>query len=228
MKAIERIFGVGGVVLLAISIALGVHTHRFIADSVEDDGIVMDLKMSRSSDSTTWRPEVSFEAADGRTYRFVSNSGSNPPAYQRGESVVVLYHPDSPEKARIRGFFSLWGGVAICGLLGVIFAGVGFGVIGYRYMSARRARHLRAHGRRIETTFQGVEQNTSVRVNGRSPFRIITQWQSPTDGKVHVFHSSNLWFDPTDHITRRSLTVYIDPQNPRRYAMDTDFLPKLA
>lgn len=228
MKAIERIFGLAGVVLLVISIGLGVHTTRLVADGVEADGIVTGLQASRTSDSTTWRPEVSFMAADGRTYRFVSSSGSNPPAYARGERVVVLYMPDNPQGARIKGFFSLWGGMVICGVLGVIFAGIGFGMIGHRHISARRGKHLRAHGRRIETTFQGVEQNTRVRVNGRSPFRVVTQWQNPSDGKVHVFQSSNFWFDPTDHITRRSLTVYIDPQNPRRYTMDTDFLPQTA
>ncbi|MCH8543365.1 MAG: DUF3592 domain-containing protein [Alcanivorax sp.] len=228
MKALERIFAVAGVVLVVISVALGVNTTQFIADSVEAEGTVLSLQASRSSDGTTWRPEVAFQAADGRTYRFVSSSGSNPPAYERGESVMVLYRPDAPEKSRIRGFFSLWGGALICGVLGAVFGGIGFGMIGYQRVSARRGKYLRAHGRRIETTFQGVEQNTSARINGRCPFRIVSQWQNPSDGKVHVFQSSNLWFDPTDHITRRSLTVYIDPQNPRRYVMDTDFLPQTA
>jgi len=73
-----------------------------------------------------------------------------------------------------------------------------------------------------------VERNTGVAVNGVSPFRIATQWQDPATGEIRVFHSENVWFDPSDYLKDQPITVYLDPQNPHRYWVDTSFLPKLA
>ncbi len=58
--------------------------------------------------------------------------------------------------------------------------------------------------------------------------RLGTGTARPGDGGVQVFRSENLWFDPTDDLKREAVTVYVDPRNPRRYAMDVSFLPKLA
>ncbi len=65
-------------------------------------------------------------------------------------------------------------------------------------------------------------------MNGQSPFRIVTQWQDPATATIHLFRSDNLWFDPTDHIPGESINVYIRPDNPKRYWVDTSFLPKMA
>ncbi|MBA3980649.1 MAG: DUF3592 domain-containing protein [Alcanivorax sp.] len=227
MKIITVTFTAVGVVLLAVAIGLGLNTQRFVAESHTATGQVVALEASRTSEGgTTWRPVVSFRAGDGGTYTFTSRVSSNPPAYERGETVTVLYAPDQPGNARIKGLFQLWGGVLICGLLGVVFTGIGAGMILVPRLMDRRAAQLRQTGRRIETRFQGVEPNTRVRVNGRHPQRIVTQWQNPASGEVQVFFSRNLWFDPSDHVGQRSITVWIDPEKPRRYVMDTDFLPR--
>ncbi|AZS76860.1 hypothetical protein DDE74_35255 [Streptomyces lydicus] len=46
-------------------------------------------------------PVVEFTSADGMPRRFQSSTGSNPPSYEKGERVEVLYRADSPEDARI-------------------------------------------------------------------------------------------------------------------------------
>ncbi|WP_111657207.1 DUF3592 domain-containing protein [Isoalcanivorax indicus] len=227
MKIITIAFTAVGVVLLAVAVGLGLNTQRFVAESHTATGQVVALDASRSSDGgTTWRPVVSFRAGDGQTYRFSSQVSSNPPAYKRGETVTVLYAPEQPDNARIKGLFSLWGGVLICALVGVMFTSVG-GVAALAPLWARRrAAQLRQTGRRIETRFQGVEANTRLTVNGRHPQRIVTQWQNPATGEVQVFFSRNLWFDPSEHIRQHSITVWMDPQKPGRYVMDTDFLAR--
>ncbi|MEY4766464.1 MAG: hypothetical protein RI907_3137, partial [Pseudomonadota bacterium] len=67
------------------------------------------------------------------------------------------------------------GGAWVLVILGLAFAGVGGGLIGYGWWSARRATELREHGRLIEADFQQVELNTSLEVNGSNPFRIVAQ-----------------------------------------------------
>jgi hypothetical protein len=45
---------------------------------------------------------------------------------------------------------------------------------------------------------------------------------------MHVFHSANIWFDPTDYVPGKTLDVLLDPENPHRYLVKTSFLPEVA
>jgi hypothetical protein len=112
--------------------------------------------------------------------------------------------------------------------MGAVFTSIGLGVSLSGKVRARRAARLRQEGTPIQTTFQSVERNTSLKVNGRHPFRIVSQWRNPSTGEVHVFESENLWFDPSEYVTGRHVTVYIERDNPDSYWMDLSFLPKLA
>ena len=111
-------------------------------------------------------------------------------------------------------------------IMGVIFAGVGGGLIAFGRWSAQKEADLRQNGQLVEAEFQQVEVNTSLEVNGVNPFRIVAQWHDTANDRRHVFRSANLWVDPADHV-QEWIPVYIDLKNPKRYHMDTSFLPKL-
>jgi hypothetical protein len=49
----------------------------------------------------------------------------------------------------------------------------------------------------------------------------------PASNQVYLFHSGNIWYDPTDYLPK-SLEVLVDPNNLHRYTVETSFLPKLA
>lgn len=56
---------------------------------------------------------------------------------------------------------------------------------------------------------------------------MLCEWTDPVDGKVYVFVSPNLWFDPTDLIARRNITsfpVQIDSEDPSYYYVDISCL----
>lgn len=228
LRIIAVVFALIGIAALIGAGALYFNSRAFIDTAETATGTVTELVRSRSSDSTTYAPVVSFVATDGEQYSFTHNISRNPPAYSQGEQVPVLYPPDNPNRARIESAFSLWGGALIVGALGAVFALIGGGLALVPFLSRRKAKQLLAGGRRIEAAFQGVERNTSVHVNGRHPYCIISQWQNPVTSEVHVFRSGNLWFDPTEYIDRQSIPVYLDPDNPRRYHVDLSFLPKQA
>ena len=114
-----------GAALLGGAYLLYDDMREFIATAAVAQGTVVSLRVSESSDSVTYSPVFRFSVPDGREIEVVSSSGSNPPNYSPGEAVEVLYLPDDPYTARINGFFSLWGGVAIVGGLGAIFFAVG-------------------------------------------------------------------------------------------------------
>ncbi|TXS96022.1 DUF3592 domain-containing protein [Parahaliea maris] len=228
LKIVPAIFGVTGLLMLAGATALFLNTRDFIATAAVTEGKVTELVRSRSSDSDTYRPVVVFTTAAGRSVEFTSSSGSNPPSFHRGETVTVLYQPDTPEQARIGSFFSLWGLPMIVGGMGLVFSLVGWGIIASQVLRKRRNQHLRQHGLPVSAEITSVDLDTSFKQNGRSPYRIHAQWQDPGSRKVYVFSSDAIWYDPSDYVAIDEITVYVQRGNPSRYHMDTSFLPPMG
>lgn len=222
-----------GVAMLAGAVYMYRDTRSFLAGAVHAQGTVVDFDRNDSTDShghrsVSYYPVVQFADAGGRRIEFTSNSGSNPPAYSRGEAVEVLYHADAPDKARINGFMSLWFGPLLVGGMGVLFTAIGAAMIVVPIRRKRLEADLKIHGVPIEAQFESVEQNTSMKVNGQSPWRVLAQWLDPATSQVHVFKSDNLWFDPSAYIKDRKINVFMDRTDPKKYYVDLSFLPKLA
>ncbi|MFF2847118.1 DUF3592 domain-containing protein [Streptomyces sp. NPDC058001] len=122
------LFLVVGLILAGVSIS-------FLADAERAPGTVVALewrsdhsgvsRKNRASDKPAAYPVVEFTSTDGTPRTFRSSTGSNPPAYEEGERVEVLYRADSPEDARINGFASLWLLPLIFGGIGLVIAGIG-------------------------------------------------------------------------------------------------------
>ena len=228
------IFVVIGAGLLVAAVGSFQSTQGFIASADVTTGVVVDLERRESRDSdgnrsVTYYPVVQYRLPSGGTRQFRSSTGSNPPSYRQGQEVEVLYQPDNPRDARINGFFSLWGMTMILSVMGVAFTGLpGLGL----YLTLRQRRivaRVKASGKPVLATITGSERNIGYKVNGRSPYRITAQWENPLTGKLHVFHSDNLWFDPAEYLPEdKSVTVFIDADKPSRYWMDTRFLPEVA
>jgi len=189
LKILKYTFTVIGAAMLFGAFASYNSTSAFIDRATETSGIVTELVYSRSSDSSSYYPVVAFQDASGREIVFQSRAGSNPPSFRRGERVSVLYEPSAPENAQINSFFSLWGMSLIVGGLGLVFTLVGGGMVLFGVLKGR------SKATEVLAKFASVEQNTSLTVNGRNPFRIVCQWQHPQTGELHVFRSDNLWFD---------------------------------
>ena len=230
-KFVSGLFSIIGIGMLVASFLVFSNTTRFISRAVEADGRVTELERSRSSSSsgssTTYRPVVEFTTATGKRIEFVSSVGSSPPSHRVGEAVKVLYKPTDPQSARIKSFFQLWFGFLIVFALGLVFAAIGLGMIFVRRRGRKRAEWLRQHGRRMKTAFKGVELNQSLRVNGRSPYQIVSQSSDPASNAVRLFQSENIWFDPSEYIRGEVIEVLVDPNDPKKYVMDISFLPKL-
>jgi hypothetical protein len=231
LKIVSGVFSTVGIALLLTSFFVFFNTTSFIRRAVEADGRVTDLERSRSSSSsgssTTYRPVVQFTTATGKQIEFVSSVGSSPPSHRVGEAVRVLYNPADPQSARIKSFFQLWFGFLIVFVLGLVFTAVGLGMIVVRRRGRQRAEWLRQHGRRMKTAFKGVELNQSLRVNGRSPYQIVSQSSDAASNTVRLFQSENIWFDPSEYIKGQAIDVLVDPNDPKKYLMDISFLPRL-
>ena len=232
LNIIKYVFTIIGALMLMGTFFLFKSTNDFLKTSITAQGTVINLlptySSSSSDNSITYKPLVEFTDKNGNPYEFASSTSSNPPSYNVGEAVEVLYNPQSPHDAKIKGFFSLWGGATILGILGLVFFLVGAAFFVSNKRKDNKLKDLKLNGKRIETDFKSVDINYSIAVNNRNPYQIISQWQNPATSKIHVFTSDNIWFDPTDHINTETIKVLIDKQNPKRYVMDISFLPEIA
>jgi len=214
--------------------AIGWHssTRHFLARASRAHGTVVALLQHHSSNSSnnssiTYSPVVRFN--DGsQDVQFNSSSSSNPPSYNIGETVPVLYLASNPYNAKIDSFFALWGGSLILAVLGGAFLLVGGGLIYVPRQQARADDRLRHDGMPVQAQFQSVQFMSNIEVNGRNPYRVLAQWQDPKTSLVHVFASHNLWFDPTSYIKQKEIRVFIKRGNPKHYYVDLSFLPALA
>ncbi|MFI5772097.1 DUF3592 domain-containing protein [Streptomyces sp. NPDC051658] len=124
-----------GTLFLVVGLILAGVSASFLTDAERAPGTVVALewrndhngasRKKRESDRPVAYPVVEFTSADGTPRTFRSSTGSNPPSYEQGERVEVLYRSDSPEDARINGFASLWLLPLIFGGIGLVIAGIG-------------------------------------------------------------------------------------------------------
>lgn len=224
---LPRVFATVGLVLALVAAWVATREQAFIRTAARATGTVVELGLDRDSDgSAAYYPIVRFVTASGDTVTFQSRTGSRPPSYEVGERVEVLYEAAAPQRARMSGFFSLHIGSFVTGLLALIFGAIGGIWLYVVRRSAAIAEELRRTGQRITAKVIEVELRRNIRVGNRHPFRIVAQWEDPS-GAVRVFHSANIWFDPTQYV-QETVDVLVDRYDPKKYLVDTDFLPRTA
>jgi hypothetical protein len=228
------IFGLVGLVLLCVGITLAASTASFLASAKRTDGTVVALTprtdTSRSSDGhvrshTNWYPTVRF-TVDGKSYSFHSSTGSNPPSYEKGETVPVAYDPDNPSDARIASFWAAFLAPLILGGLGVVFTPLG----AVLFVKGRRITRLRAwlwrQGQQVWAEIEHVGRDFSTRVNNRHPYVVHATWQDERTGRTYTATSDYLDHDPGPRLRGRThVRVLYDPADPERNLIDLDALP---
>ena len=223
---IKYLFTIIGIGLLIGTFFTYINTSNFVEIAITSQGTVVDLvELENSSNSISYKPLVQFIDKTGKRIEFLSPSSSNPPSYQNEEKVEVLYNPDSPNDAKLKGLFSIWGGTIIMGILGVTLTIIGVSIFIFDKKKNDTLKYLQQNGTTIETDFQIVDINLNYTVNGQNPYQIVSEWINPSTSKLHVFTSDNIWFDPTKYIKTEKIKVLIDINNPEKYWVDLAFLP---
>ncbi len=142
----------------------------------------------------------------------------------------VRYDPADPQEARIDTPVTMWFATWILGGLGAVFTAIPVAFLVVRRQKVRREEALRETGQLVTTQLLSVVQNRNYRMGyrmgRRRPYLILTQWANPTDGQVYTFRSRNIPYDPTAFVQGKEIHVRVDLANPKRYLMDTSFLPE--
>lgn len=221
------IFGLVGLGLLIGAFFAISSTLSFRSISKQAGGVVVDLAESRGDKGETMsKPVVEWTDPAGKRRRFTGSVASSPPSYSRGEKVTVRYDPSHPETARLDSFMENWFAAMILGILGGVFTAIGSGFGIHAWRKKKNREWLEQHGTRVQAKFTGVDYDTSLKVNGRSPWRLTAQWQNPSTGAIHTFRSDAIWFDPGEFVKGETLDVLLNMDKPSMYHIDLAFLPK--
>ena len=127
------VFSIVGGLLALIGVFLLIRTRIFIGKAQEVKGTVMQMVYSRSSSSSGsgggYAPVYQFKTLDGQSIVIQDSLSSNPPRFQVGQEIDVLYEPGNPQKARINKWMNLYFVPVLLGGMGLIFGGVGIAIV---------------------------------------------------------------------------------------------------
>lgn len=207
LALIGCLFSVSGVYLL-------VQHSAFIQESVETQGTILITPQNH-------QPVVKFVNAEGKTYTFLAKNQAL--AERAGEKVDVRYLSASPDQAKLADDDVDFILSIICILAGLLLEAPWI----FFRAHQQKVQRLLKEGEPVTAQITGIEKNRSINVNGRSPWRLICQWQNSA-GEIVLFNSANIWYDPEPYLTSETLTVYLDRNNPKSYHVDISFLPKKA
>lgn len=217
-----------GLLQLGIGAILYQGTRSFLATAIPSQGEIIALDRRQDDDSTSYYPVIQFETQSGQIIEFTSATGFDFSTYQVEDEVTILYSQESPQEARIDSFSALWMPSLTLLSIGGLFTLIPTGLIISQKRRDKLNKSLQKQGKIIITKYNRTTLNETLKVNGQSPYQIISQWQDPIDQKLYVFKSENIWFDPEEFVGDREIKVYINPDNYKQYYMDINFLPELA
>ncbi|HCR3204590.1 DUF3592 domain-containing protein [Morganella morganii] len=189
-------------------------------------GQIIDLSVHRSDDGASYCPVVKY--TDGQE-EYVMESSYCSSGYHNapGDDIDVIYQPGNPDNAVIHSFGGLYGGAVILLGMGAVFALVGTLPLIIMYLRSKSGQRLLREGMPVKARFSEVILNTTININGRSPFQIVAQMHDTAANTVKLYYSHNIAFDPSPFINQEFVTVYVDTKNPDKYYMDISFLPKV-
>lgn len=217
MKLFGYIFAAIGTIMLALAVTVLVYQQAAFADAIFVEGTVIGQDRRSSSGSA---PVVQFRDESGQYHRFESSVSSSPPRYAVGDAVTVKYPPNEPQGAAIDDFLSNYLVALIFGGIGFIFFAIGGGILVSIFGRKRTITRLKERGMPIQAKYMETYRDTRVKVNGRSPYRVVAQATHPATGKLQQFKSEMLWVDPTDQVQNKSLTVLLNPNKPKQHYID--------
>jgi hypothetical protein len=124
-------------------------------------------------------------------------------------------------------FRSMWLAPVLCFGIGGIMLFTGSVILMWGRLSGSKMEWFKLNGIPVKAEIEKLSVNKKIRVNGKHPYKIYAKYLNPQTNKIQMFKSKNLWIDPNIHLAEKNIThieIWVDPQNYKKYLMNTDFL----
>ncbi len=173
-----------------------------------------------------YHPIVKYTPEGGTEIEFKGHTGSNPPEHKPGDTVKVIYNPQNPSEAMIDSFLDLYRTPLIPAGLGVFLLALFVSLPLMGYYEKKYYAWMAENAKRVTGRVTGITLDTSIKVNGRSPWVIEVEFGDFKTGEMRMAKSYPLWIDPAPFLNGNEITVLIDPRKPKKHKLDLSFLPK--
>lgn len=230
-KKTEWLFGIMfsaiGLIFLIVGMSMVLYNINFKRNALETTAVISSIERYRDSDGDTRHTVYVKYTIDGKQYEERLNYYSS--GMNTGKEVPIYYNPEKPNRILAKSSYSFF--IFFFPLLGLIFAVIGFVFIFNKVMKVKNRKYLMENGQLVYAEITGVNYNRSYRVNGISPYVITCKWVDSSTGLFYFFTSENIWFDPEPIINERdikTLPVYIDRDNPKKYAVSSEELENMV
>lgn len=172
-----------------------------------------------------YHPIVKYTPEGGTEFEFKGHTGSNPPEHKVGDTVRVIYNPQNPSEAMIDSFLDLYRTPLIPAGLGALLLLIFLGLPLMGYREKKYNAWMAANAKRVTGRVTAITVDTSIKVNGRSPWIIAVEFNDYKTGEMRTAKSYPLWTDPAPYINGGEITVLVDPRNTKKHKLDLSFLP---
>lgn len=122
------LFAVFGGVFAYAGLLLGWHSLQFSLGTEEAVGTVIELQETKSrKGGASWHPVIRY-VVDDKEFTLSNTGGTGWRPYAIGDSVTVLYRPESPQVAQLKTFTERWLFAIFSSLVGTLFACLGVAI----------------------------------------------------------------------------------------------------
>lgn len=139
---VSRCWLVTGLGALAVGLGFAVYTGIFLSRSISAPGRVVRLEPRTNPDdgSVNYLPVFTFTASNGHAYTIAASVASDPPEFEEGQEIRVLYLRSNPQSARVATPRQLWFVTLVLSGLGIFFSVLGY--LLFRWERKRMQRRL--------------------------------------------------------------------------------------
>lgn len=212
------IFFVVGIMIAVVGFVADESNKEFMETAKETEGVISDIETYRSGSGkrrkTSHRAYVTYEV-DGVRYEDIRLSYYSS-SMRIGKKITLYYDPLNPTEVKVAGESKFVKIITL--VMGSIFALVGFFII---FTSIKRTPKLKKIGTRYEGKVLSVDCNTSVRVNGRHPYKVTCRVENYSTGEAYIYKSKNVYLDLYQY-NLETVPVYINPSNPAKFYVDVE------
>jgi len=117
-----------GLLMFIMAVIMYVRIRLFINTAQAVKGTVVEMVFRRRSTNTRgggYLAVYQFRTLDGKKIKAKDSLSRNPPQFQVGQEIDILYDPENPHHARINKWLNLYFLPALLGGMGLLFGGIG-------------------------------------------------------------------------------------------------------
>ena len=210
-----------GVALLCFLIDFGFIVNVIIKNNnyVHTTGVIVSAQKSRDDKGDImYAPVIEYQDNEGEPFTITSSLKSSQ-SPNIGDRVPVLYSPSDHSRGISARFIDLYFVPLLFLAFFLIFGCFGFFFLKSHFKRKSAVASLIKQGNRISANIVKINLDHSTSSNGKHPYIIVAQ--AMTGKKELEFESDPVWYDPEKVFKTGTVPVFIDPDDPRIYFVDT-------